>query len=214
MEPQSYGGQDEAGSAAATPAVSRLFLVRHGRTALNAAGVLRGRLDPALDPVGRHEAEQVAAALAGRGIRQVMASPLQRAVETATAIAATIALTVETDARLADRDYGRWAGQTLEDVEAAYGSVDLAPEIEPREEVLARSIAALTDLAHRSTGASAVAVSHDVVLRFVLTTLDPRLGKPEDLPQHTGCFNVIDFLGDSWRVVSVNQVPDGPETEP
>ncbi|MGH2843820.1 MAG: histidine phosphatase family protein, partial [Solirubrobacteraceae bacterium] len=37
-------------------AVVTVFLVRHGRTALNAAGVLRGHLDPPLDDVGVEEA--------------------------------------------------------------------------------------------------------------------------------------------------------------
>ncbi|MBO0747342.1 MAG: histidine phosphatase family protein, partial [Acidimicrobiaceae bacterium] len=57
---------------------SRLYLARHGRTPLNAAGVLRGRLDPPLDEEGRAEAARLGSALGGVGVRLVVASPLQR----------------------------------------------------------------------------------------------------------------------------------------
>ena len=40
-----------------------LYLVRHGRTAANAAGLLLGRLDPELDEVGRWQAARLGAAL-------------------------------------------------------------------------------------------------------------------------------------------------------
>ncbi|MGN6126328.1 MAG: histidine phosphatase family protein, partial [Humibacter sp.] len=45
-----------------------LFLIRHGQTALNAEGRLRGLANPPLDEVGRAEAEATAVALTGRGI--------------------------------------------------------------------------------------------------------------------------------------------------
>lgn len=44
----------------ATPA--RVLLVRHGRTALNAEGRLRGLADPELDDIGRQRAGATAAA--------------------------------------------------------------------------------------------------------------------------------------------------------
>ena len=41
-----------------------LFLVRHGRTDVNASGLLQGRLDPPLDEVGCVQAAEVAKSLA------------------------------------------------------------------------------------------------------------------------------------------------------
>lgn len=55
-----------------------VYMVRHGRTALNAAGLLRGQLDPPLDRVGRLEAAQLAAVFVHREIEVVVASPLRR----------------------------------------------------------------------------------------------------------------------------------------
>ena len=89
----------------------RIFLVRHGRTSLNAAGVLRGRLDPELDVTGLVEAVAVADAIGRADLSVLVSSPLQRAVDTAAQIGARAGLEVETDERLIDRDYGSWAGK-------------------------------------------------------------------------------------------------------
>nr|WP_081815417.1 histidine phosphatase family protein [Leifsonia aquatica] len=61
-----------------------LFLIRHGQTALNAEGRLRGLANPPLDEVGRSEAEETAIALTGRGIDIVYCSPI--AVLTSTVV--------------------------------------------------------------------------------------------------------------------------------
>ncbi|MCA1842214.1 MAG: histidine phosphatase family protein, partial [Actinobacteria bacterium] len=63
--------------------IAALYLVRHGQTALNAAGVLRGRLDPPLDEVGRAQAETLGQLFATVVIEIVVTSPLAGARETA-----------------------------------------------------------------------------------------------------------------------------------
>ena len=54
---------------------SRVLLVRHGRTVLNAENRLRGRLDPELDDVGRAEVRALAEELAGLNPARVVSSP-------------------------------------------------------------------------------------------------------------------------------------------
>lgn len=61
-------------------AADRVLLVRHGRTALNAQGRLRGLSDPPLDEVGLAEAARLAAALAPECATVVLCSPLPRAI--------------------------------------------------------------------------------------------------------------------------------------
>ena len=51
-----------------------LFVVRHGRTAANASGLLLGRLDPDLDELGVRQATAAAAALGS--VDRVVSSPL------------------------------------------------------------------------------------------------------------------------------------------
>jgi broad specificity phosphatase PhoE len=187
--------------------VARVYLARHGRTPLNAAGVLRGRLDPPLDEVGREEALRLGSALGEADVRLVVASPLQRALDTARPVAVRAGLEVETDPRLIDRDYGSWAGQPRQAVIDRWGSLELAPGVEAGREVAERALAALEDVAVRVRGAAAVAVSHDAVNRAVLSLLAPGLGADDQVPQATGCYNVLERRGNGWSVVSVNNTP-------
>lgn len=187
----------------------RIYLARHGRTALNAAGVLRGRLDPPLDEVGQGQAAALAAAVArsGEGLVAVVASPLARARQTAAAVGAATGLPVSTDDRLADRDYGEWAGQVPEAVVARWGSLEAAPGVEPVAAVRSRARAALEELAARTGVGAAAVVAHDAVNRLLLTALAPSLGDPDALAQEPGCCNVVEKDEDGWTVIAVGAVP-------
>lgn len=93
-----------------------LILVRHGRTAANASGLLLGRLDVALDEVGAQQAALLARALGS--VARVVTSPLERARATATAVAHEADVTVEVDERWIELDYGELDGTPLPDVPA------------------------------------------------------------------------------------------------
>ncbi|MCI1749459.1 MAG: histidine phosphatase family protein [Acidipropionibacterium sp.] len=132
-----------------TVAPQLIYLVRHGRTHLNAEGRLRGRADPQLDDTGRHEAARTAAALTGSGIVGVVTSPLARAVQTAVAIEGRLHVQHVVDPRLADRDYGPQTGRTEAEVAAEFGSLDAAPGVEPSADLARRAMAALSEAAGR-----------------------------------------------------------------
>lgn len=85
-----------------------LILLRHGETAVNAAGALQGRSDPTLTDVGRAQAGRLLAALPGP-LDAVVSSPLRRARETAGALGQP----VEIDERWIEMDYGEWEGRAL-----------------------------------------------------------------------------------------------------
>jgi broad specificity phosphatase PhoE len=90
-----------------------LLVVRHGRTAANAGGLLLGRADPPLDELGRSQALAIAAALPD--VARVVSSPLARARETAAALGAP----VEVDERWIELDYGDWDQRPIDEVDAA-----------------------------------------------------------------------------------------------
>jgi broad specificity phosphatase PhoE len=91
-----------------------IVLVRHGQTAVNAAGLLQGRADPPLTDLGRRQAGAAAAAVPA-GARFV-SSPLLRARQTAEIVARGAA--VETDERWIELDYGAFDGRAAADVPA------------------------------------------------------------------------------------------------
>lgn len=81
-----------------------VHLLRHGEVH-NPTGVLYGRLpDFHLSDRGNAMAQQVARAVADRDITYVVASPLERAQETAEPIATSHGLAIATDARVIEAD--------------------------------------------------------------------------------------------------------------
>jgi broad specificity phosphatase PhoE len=89
-----------------------LILVRHGETAANASGLLLGRSDPPLTPLGRRQAAALATVPGIAGAERVIASPLRRAQETAGFLGPPVVI----DERWAEIDYGELEGMALGDV--------------------------------------------------------------------------------------------------
>ena len=178
-----------------------LLLARHGRTALNAEGRLRGLADPPLDEVGVQEADRLAAALVGKGFTRVLSSPLDRAVRTAAIIAAASGVPHLVDDRFNDRDYGPWTGHLKSEVVAEFGSVDAAPGVEPRAAVLERVLPALADV---TAGDTVVIVTHDAVIRPVILSIDPTL---TGLVVDTASWNELALTPGGWQVRSTDNRP-------
>lgn len=89
-----------------------LTLVRHGRTDANRSGLLLGRINVDLDPLGAAQARAVAAAVGP--VDRVVCSPLQRTRATA----AAWDVPVEIDERWIELDYGELDGTPLREVPA------------------------------------------------------------------------------------------------
>lgn len=183
-------------------AVTTVFLVRHGRTRLNAAGLLRGQEDVPLDEVGLAEVERLGDAFAGVDLARIVTSPLQRAVATGAAIARHHGLAGVTDAGLLDRDYGEGTGRSRADVDATWGGLDSTPGAEPMAVFAARVREAFVRLATRPGDRPTLLVAHDAVNAVLLADV---VGHPVD--QHTACWNQLESVDGTWRAVAINQIP-------
>ncbi|HEU0256640.1 MAG TPA: histidine phosphatase family protein [Microbacteriaceae bacterium] len=181
-------------------------LARHGRTALNTEGRLRGLADPPLDDEGREEAARLAGDLAGWNPLLVLCSPLHRARDTAWAIAGRGGAELRTDKHFNDRDYGAWTGEVKAEVVARFGSVDAAPGVESLDTVLER---ARRGLARVVSGRPerVVVVTHDAVIRAVLAWIDPAVEAAASVPTASWCRLAYDDRADAWRVDLVDQKP-------
>jgi broad specificity phosphatase PhoE len=187
--------------------LARLFVVRHGQTALNNQGALRGHLEVPLDAVGEGEAESLGGLFERVDAEAVVSSPLLRAQQTAAAIAARAMIDVVTDPDLIDRDYGRWAGTPRDEVERAFGSLGAAPGVEPVEQLIRRVTVALERWAEQAASRPVILVAHDAVNRHALARLVPDLGAADDIPQRTGCWNRLDRHPWEWSAPIVDAVP-------
>jgi len=89
--------------------MGELILLRHGETEWSRDGRHTGLTDVPLTPPGEADAAALAPVLAGRDIRAVFASPLQRAVLTAGLAGLA---DVKQDPDLREWDYGGYEGMT------------------------------------------------------------------------------------------------------
>ena len=92
--------------------MTRLMLIRHGRSTWNAEGRIQGQADPPLDEMGREQARRLAERLHGEPIVALYTSPLLRARETAGIIGQALDVPVTPDERLKEYDVGDVAGLT------------------------------------------------------------------------------------------------------
>ena len=182
---------------------SHVVLLRHGRTALNADGRLRGRLDPPLDEIGRDEARAAARHLAHRGVVRILSSPLTRARETARAVSDATGVPVQIDERLADRDYREFSGSAVDDLLRDFGMLDAVPGIESRGSVAARSQRVLEEHGRVDEGV-VVLVSHDAVIGILLEELGV---DPHRLAIPTGSLSTVSLRGDHWGVDAIGSTP-------
>ncbi|KAI4723787.1 phosphoglycerate mutase-like protein [Aureobasidium sp. EXF-10728] len=94
----------------------RLFLIRHGESVDNVAGVLAGRRDSALTNHGAEQARRLSDYLTDNRppLTRIFSSTLQRAYKTASIVAAkqsTKDLTISTVPYLIERDFGYYEGK-------------------------------------------------------------------------------------------------------
>ncbi len=148
--------------------MSEIVIVRHGRTAANASGLLLGRLDADLDELGRRQAATLTGAVGA--VDRVISSPLLRSRETASAFG----LPVEVDDRWIELDYGDFDGTPISDVPADLwarwrSDPDFTPPGgESLRQLGLRVRAALDDLAAAGAGVTVV-VTHVSPIKAAVT---------------------------------------------
>jgi broad specificity phosphatase PhoE len=135
--------------------VSKLLLLRHGRTAWNAERRFQGQADPPLDDIGRMQAYEVAGLVAAIGPDLLVSSDAARAMQTAERVSAATGLELIAEPRLRERGLGHWEGLTRDEVAEKYPDeyadwvhgLDVSRRGgESREQVADRALAALHDL--------------------------------------------------------------------
>jgi probable phosphomutase (TIGR03848 family) len=162
--------------------VTTLILLRHGRSAANASGVLAGRsAGVELDDTGRVQAAKLVDRLGGVPIAEIVCSPMLRCEQTVAPLAEARDLVPITEPELAEVDYGSWTGRELKALAAeplwkvvqAHPSAAVFPGGEGLAGMQARAVAAVRRHAARITaqhGPTAVwlACSHGDVIKAVL----------------------------------------------
>lgn len=160
-----------------TATATTVLFVRHGRTATTGS-VLPGRAPGLhLSDDGRADAAGAAARLAEvSGVAAVVASPLERTMETAVPIAATLGLEVTAEPGLLECDFGEWTGRSLAELRALpqWSTVQHTPSRhrfpggESFVEMSARIVATVDRLVAEHPGQRIVCVSHADPIKALL----------------------------------------------
>ena len=100
--------------------VTKLYLIRHGQSAGNAAGRFGGHSPTPLSGLGIEQANLTAKALAKERIQAVYSSDLLRAVQTAEPLAALLNLPIIKTSAFRERHVGVLEGLTFDESKAAF----------------------------------------------------------------------------------------------
>lgn len=192
-----------------------VHLLRHGEVH-NPTGVLYGRLsDFHLSDLGREMAEMVGAHLADHDVSAVVASPLDRAQETAAPIASAHDLSITTDDRVIE------AGNYFEGKTFGVGDGSLRyprhwPKLinpfkpswgEPYEEIADRMLAAIADARQAARGHEAVIVSHQLPVWTARSRFEGRRlwHDPRKRQCSLASLTSMTFLGDELESITYSE---------
>jgi probable phosphoglycerate mutase len=174
-----------------------IVLIRHGETAWNAERRLQGHIDIALNDEGLRQAAAVASALGGEQLDAIVSSDLQRAHQTASAIAHVNNMPVHSDPGLRERCFGGFEGLLYAEIEQRFPrefaawqarEVDgaMPPGIRVAEtfrQFYQRCTSAILRIAAQHPGQSLALVAHGGVLECAYrAALGLSLETPRDFP--------------------------------
>ncbi|HNB47344.1 MAG TPA: histidine phosphatase family protein [Burkholderiaceae bacterium] len=154
--------------------MTRILAIRHGETTWNVDSRIQGQLDIGLNDLGRRQAQRAAQQLADEALDAIYSSDLQRAHDTAQALAQHSGVALRADAGLRERRFGVFEGRTFAEIDAEWPELALrwkrrepdfgAPGGETLAEFYARCVATATRLAAAHAGQTIALVTHGGVL--------------------------------------------------
>ena len=195
---------------------TRIYLVRHAQARGNVEMTFQGHTDSGLTDAGREQLTFLQQRFAKVPIDAVYASPLERAMLTAQAIAAPHGLPVQPDPGLIEIDGGEMEGQAWaalperypEQIDNWYHCPEKfdPPKGESMQHVYARAIAAVERIARANPGRQVAAATHGGFLRCYLCYLryaDISGLRQMHLIENTGV-NVVEF-DEAFRPVLIDE---------
>ena len=154
-----------------------IYLTRHGQTDWNKANLIQGRIDVPLNETGIAQAKELALKLKDVHLDRIIASPLQRTMDTATAINEYHHLEIETDARLLEQYYGTLEGtpRTGELYHHKRGSIaSRYPSGEGYFDVVHRIYSLLDELKATASDQDILLVAHGGISRVIRSYFLPQ----------------------------------------
>lgn len=189
---------------------ARFLVVRHGEAAYEQPEVLSDQ-GGWLTERGRVQAAELAEWLSGERVAAAYTSRLRRAVETGEVLGDALGLQAHAVGGIQEFSVGDLAGRPYTDptarrvfLEWLSGHLDVrCPGAETGEEVVARFVAALDELADRHRGETVVVVSHGGVMSLAIphTVVNASANLSRDHLLANCAVVPIEVDSDGWRLV-------------
>ena len=158
--------------------ITRFGLIRHAQTRWNREKRIQGRSDSPLTADGERQATRWGQLLKPFEWDRIIASDIGRALKTANLINVCLNVSLITDSRLREQDWGQWVGRTtaqlktempLEfDGQASAGWAFCPPGGEDRRNVQKRSHKALLEAAAQWPGSNILVLTHEGVIKSLI----------------------------------------------
>lgn len=148
----------------------KIYITRHGLSLWNRARKVCGATDIDLDDEGRLQAKALGQQLKGEGITLVITSTLRRAMETGDIIAEILGVPTARDARMVERDFGRYEGASYDDEAFRWGRPHFAlrmGEGESQIDVAHRVYSFLDEVPEKYKGETPLVVCHGAASKLV-----------------------------------------------
>ncbi|WP_051702007.1 histidine phosphatase family protein [Mycetocola saprophilus] len=175
----------------------QITLIRHGQTDWNHQRRLQGATDVPLNETGREQARTAGATLP-RAFDVVTSSPLGRARETAALLAAQLDLeVVGAYPAITERSFGEAEGKTGPEVLELWPDRNY-PGQESEQDLVARALVGLDEIAAAHPGERVLAVSHGALIRLLTEAVSGAGREP------VANLEPVSFerVGQTWRVVA------------
>jgi broad specificity phosphatase PhoE len=188
-----------------------VHLLRHGEVD-NPDGILYGRLPGFhLSELGKAMADRVAKTMSSRNVTAVIASPLERAQETARPSAEALGLPVQTDVRVIEagnsfegRKFGPGDGALRRPDTWRYLYNPFRPSWgEPYRDIAVRMLAAMHDARAAAQGTEALVVSHQLPVWIARSYVEGRRLWHDPRSRHCSLASLTTFTYSGDRVITV-----------
>ncbi|MBR4745023.1 MAG: histidine phosphatase family protein [Oscillospiraceae bacterium] len=194
----------------------KIYILRHGETALNAKGVIQGWLDEPLNENGRKLAVLTGQAMKGIRFDRCISSPFIRAKETAQIILRESgnSVEIEYDDRIREMNFGDWEGKTLSGTGKEGTlfftdpfSLGRFPNGESVSDVCERTQAFLKELISKDDGKAYLVSTHGCAMRAMVNYLKD---DPSDFWNGLAPYNcsvtIVETENGTPRITAVDKV--------
>lgn len=197
--------------------ITTIFLIRHGETDWNREKRYQGQKDVPLNKIGKDQATNLAKRFIDEKIKvdAIYSSRLFRAKDTAEAIAANYALSVQVHEGLLERHFGQLEGVQIDEFRAKYPGVTMGNmeqmgsfNIEPFQLLKDRVFLSIEEISKRHINQNVVIVSHGAAINsFLHHITNGEAGSGITRIQNTSITTIShDHKENKWMIEELNNV--------